>query len=364
MIPLSILRRRDNVDDVSDVSSRQMGMSFATSWASGPSVFLSVIFMQNYGIIPGTAWMICNVLTLVLVGAFASYVPLSRRWVEVSILTLPLFALYIAMEVLITLVNLSAIKGVFDGQGAVSRISVLSLMSPTVATYVAVAIGVAIVVLIHVYGFRGSVISDRWQYAVQITAAATLAFLTYMTFEERKPPLEYFVPASPGKIGGEEWFFLGVAGIISGAFAYAQMWERLAAVPQKDAIKVGSWGALYFGMYMVFIWIMAYYLTKTVTSSWIVIVIILTIATSTIDSAVAGLQYLAKKVGFSPVAGTVIALGTMLSFPYTIRDIDTYWNLMANIRWRIIAAAVVVTIALQLFFWLRKHTTSAETKML
>ena len=352
----ALFERKDNVNDVSDMTTRQLGMSFATTWASGPSVFLGVFFMWKYGVVPGTAWMVCNVLTLLLAGAFWTYVPLAREWVKISLFTLPLFLMYAVMECLIFLINLGAIKAIFDGKGLIERISILSFTSSATAAYIAAAVGAAIVVLIHRYGFRGSAVSDVWQYVIQMLAAVLFAALAVWFSNPSALSPELFAP------GGSDWMILGMAGMITGAFSYAQMWERLAAVRHQDAIKVAAWGALFFGVYMVCIWIFAFFATKNVILSWIAIVIILTIATSTIDSSVAGLQFIAAKLRLPAWCGSIVALGVVISFLVVPQSgINDIWNLMASIRWQVVAIAVSVTILLQCVVWMRRASTKTET---
>jgi|SRR3989344_3373739 len=356
----SAFSRKKNVDYVGDVSARQMGMSFATTWASGPSVFLGVFFMWRYGVIPGTAWMVGNTLTLALAGAFWSYVPAARHWVNVTIFTLPLFLMYAMMEGLIMLINLAAIKAVFDGQGLIARISVLRMTDPGTATYISVAIGVTIVALIHRYGFRGSVISDRWQYYVQMSAAMLMALFIFVWSDPEAPRPDLFVPGEPGKIGGREWVLFGFAGIITAAFSYAQMWERLAAVPPTNAIRVGLWGSFFFGLYMTLIWIAAFFLTKNLLVSWLALVIIMTVAASTIDSCVAGMQFIARKFNVSSAWGSITALAVVLGFLFVQgAGIDQIWNLMAAIRWKVVLVAVGITLLVQLVSLLRKQRASA-----
>ena len=163
MTARSLFARASNANTISDRSIPEIGLSIATSWGSGPSVILGIIFIWQYGLIPGSAWIIGNILAPSLVGLFRRCIPLSDRWVDVSLATLSLFAMYIFVECFIILINLGAIKMAFDGTGTLQKISELSLVSGNVAMFITVGIGVSIVVLIYRYGFRGSVLSDKWQ---------------------------------------------------------------------------------------------------------------------------------------------------------------------------------------------------------
>ena len=292
---------------------------------------------------------------------------------DVSLATLSLFAMYIFVECFIILINLGAIKMAFDGTGTLQKISELSLVSGNVAMFITVGIGVSIVVLIYRYGFRGSVLSDKWQYIIQLIAAALFAFIAFLLADNNTsyPPL--FVK------GGEDWFWLGFAGIITGAFSYAQMWERFIAVPRKDALRLGLWGSFFFGIYMALVWVAGYFFIQNTFTGILLFIIIMAISTSTIDSNVAGLQFVARKIAlnsqiqkalsfFSGVnearlrmlaekksvfVGSVVAFLVVMSFPFIPQtDIAGIWNAMATVRWKVVVFAVGITISFQVLFWL------------
>src|SRR3989344_2710071 len=137
--------RWEKADTVSDYPLWKIAISSATSWSWGLSVILGITFLWQYGLIPGIAWIVGNVLSLPALGLFRRYVPLSEKWTTFK----PLFIVFIIVESYALLINLIAIKKALSGGAPLSKVSSLALMSADAALYTAIGIGVLFVLLIN-----------------------------------------------------------------------------------------------------------------------------------------------------------------------------------------------------------------------
>ncbi len=333
----ALFSRRSDANDVNDFSLWRLAASSATSWSWGVSVIFGMLFMQTKGAVPAAAWMAGNILALPALGFFRTYVPLSQRWLDLR----AFYFLFLLMEYFAIILNLNGIKAALGGG---IEFATYSFIEGNSLLTVIILLGLFLVWFIHKYGFRGSVLTDNWQYGIQLGGVIILAVCAF--FLGSGVSVEAFKP------GGADWALFGFAGVLAGPFLAGQQWERINAIPREIAFKVYSMAGLLFGIYMAFVFIAGLYFTKHILLGAILVVIVLAIATSTIDSAISAMQFIVRKFGLSYKVGSLLALVSILSWPI-VSDLGVVriWNTMAGWRLPTVISLVIGTVALQ--FWLR-----------
>jgi hypothetical protein len=324
-----LFARSSSANSIADFPVWRIGLSSATSWSWGVSIALGMHFMKVYGVLPALAWMIGNVLALPLLGAIRHYLPSSRWWTRISVL----YLLFIGMELMALVLNLTATQNALSGNLFNATLPSFSYISANEATWVTMAVGLFIVFFINRFGLRGSVLTDIGQYAFQLGAVLLLAITAIMFGESDAPPLV--------TEKGEGWWFFGFSGIIVGALSHFQQHQRFEGLGDTNNLRVGLWAGLFFGFYMSLVFVSGFFFSNHFLLGLLYLIVILAVATSTMDSAVAGLQGIAAKFSLPYWVGSLVALLTVIAWTILpVGTLDQLFNVMAGVRLPVIIAMI------------------------
>jgi len=334
----SLFKRSKSADTVSDFPAWRMGLSSATSWSWGVSIALGMHFMHVFGVWPALAWMVGNTLALPLLGAIRHYLPSSRYWTNISIL----YLLFAFMEFMALGLNLTATQNALSGNLFNTTLPSFSYISADVSAWVAMGIGISIVFYIHRYGFRGSVLTDIGQYAVQLVAVFLLAVTAIALGDSTDLPLV--------TEKGESWWLFGFFGIFVGALSHFQQHQRFESLGNSNNLRIGLWGGFFFGLYMSLVFVSGFFFSNHFLLGFLYLIVILAVATSTMDSAVAGMQRIAVKFYLPYWVGSLVALITVILWPLMQgKTLDSLFNIMASVRLPILITLVGLTILYEIF---------------
>lgn len=326
-------RRKEGRNDLMEYPNWRVGISLAASWSWGLSIVLGMSIMHTKGVIPFGAWLTGNLLALPLFGAVYRYLPFFKQWCNF----LPLILFFLFVEFFAIILNL---QGMLTGLGGGVDVVSFAFVPKPYATYLVMAIGVFIIWYINRGGLKFSFLTDTWQYGVQLGGVVLLALLS----------------ASLGGMNSEitmvkgdglEWAFLGFVGIIVGALATSHQWQRFTAIKEENVLRASLWGGFFFAIYMAFVGLTALFFVEHILLGSIFLIILLTLASSSIDSAVAGLEFVAQRLRVKPYWATLFALATILAWPRLIEmGMTNIWSFMAEIRLYLVLGLIALSLVM------------------
>jgi len=332
MILDKFLKRKDNQDNISEMSYRRVGISLGASWSWGVSMIATIAFMYTYGIIPALVWVLGNILAMPLFGYIKVKIRGFEKWI--NFIPLILFSLFIAAMAII--MNMQAL---LIGLGGGHDVASFHFLNNSYSVPYIIFFSLAILLFIYKYGLRGSALSDLGYYSLQIFAVVLLAvssvIISNLTIN---PSLQLLTEV------GIKWVFpLGLLGIITGVFTDPMMWQRFEQ--KEDQIKLSLWGSFWFGLYMIFVVLTGLFFKPTLFLGILLLIVIFALATSTIGSAIAAMQYLTKKIGIGKTPGLIIAFIAITTWPYLMElGMAKIWNIYAGYRWKVVASMLVISL--------------------
>lgn len=256
----------------------RIGSSAAASWAWGTSLIMGQQIAQQKGLIAWIIWAVCNSLTLALFGFLYNKKVITpelceKKVVKYTALIIQLFCL---------LVQLNFINNQF-----------LILTGNKILSYgITVAIGTIFTLIVFKKGLPTSIKTDVYQWLIAIISIIAIITVGIVT----QAPMQEFAKTDGGNILWGVW-----SGLIlfAGPIGDVQHWQRAEADKSKKAYYLG---AILFAMYMLLILGMAFF-KFTPVMNIILLVAVLCVTTSTIDSIAVAMH----KIGNKKI-GTIVAL--------------------------------------------------------
>jgi hypothetical protein len=299
----------------------------AASWSWGVSVLVGAGILWSHGVAAFGIWCVANVLALPLFGAVAARLPAFKR----LLWTRPVIAAMLAIQLLAYWMNM---QGLYEASTGGIDFETHALVRPSLAMPVVIVLTIVLAVFIYRRGFAGSVATDLGQYALQIAGCLAIIALALVSTVERP------AVATSG-VGDVRWALWGGLGLLSGPFLDAQQWQRFDAGSARAAL----WGGLWFGVYLALVAVVAVYLgAATPLLSVLLLVVVLAVATSTIDSASAAFQYLLG----NRRRALVVGVGAALAWPIVVDvGIVSLWTYYASARAVVVGCLLLVAVAIQ-----------------
>ncbi|MFW5871608.1 MAG: hypothetical protein ACOCUT_00730 [bacterium] len=342
MILKKFFKRRDEQDNIKEMSYCRIGVSLGASWSWGVSLIATIAFMYTYGIVPALVWVAGNILAMPLFGYIKVKIKGFEKWINFT--PLILFSLFIVAMAII--MNMQALR---IGLGGGHDVASFNFMDNSFSTPLIIFLSLAVLVFINKYGLRGSVLSDLGYYFLQIFTVFFLASFSIMISNFTINPNLQVITES-----GIDWIFpLGLLGITAGVFTDPMMWQRFE---QKDnQIKLGLWGGFWFGVYMIFVILIGLFFKSNLFLGSLLLIIIFALAVSTIGSATAAVQYLTKKIGVGKKTGLFIAFLAIITWPYLMEfGMAKIWNIYAGYRWKVVVSMILISLIGQ--YLIKKET--------
>lgn len=300
------------------LSLKKIGASSAASWAWGTSLIMGQQIAQEKGIIAWIIWAVCNTLTLALFGWLYNKKKISpeiynRKEVKVIALIIQLFCL---------LVQLNFINQQF----------LIITGSTTLAYIITIALGFFFTLIVYKKGLPTSVKTDVYQWIMAIVSILAIILVGIFT----KAPLQEFAPTS---MSGVLWGIWSGLILFAGPIGDVQHWQRAEADESKKGYYFGSF---LFGLYMLLILGMAFF-EFTLPMHIILLVAVLGVTTSTIDSIAVALHEVGNKK-----IGTGLALLLCITFGVFVKmGMLQLWSSFGVIRFAFAVGILLLPLALK-----------------
>lgn len=277
-----------------------IGMSIAASWAWGTSLIMGMQIAQEKGVMAFWIWAIANCLTLFL---FSKVYPFIKKpMVDNKIFKV--FAL--SVQIFCLVIQLNVINQIIDNQ------------------FITSIIGIVFTLIVFKDGIFKSISTDMAQWSIMIVSILAIILVGYFSGAEMSVNLN----ADSSNL---RWALYSAVVLFSGPIGDLQHHQRA-----RVSLEGYKSGTLYFFAYMCLLFIMSMFKFNT-AMNMILLVAVLCVTTSTIDSIAVSLHELCNKK-----VGTGIAI--IICFAWTIfvkMGILNIWSKFGTVR---IAFAVTLVL--------------------
>lgn len=293
-------------------------MSMAASWAWGTSLIVGMQIVQDRGIIPFVIWAVANSLSLPLFGFLAFKLPKLNEIIKSK----PVMLFTTAVQCFCLWIQMNAIYEILVKYNIAGEL-IAKL----------VAIGIAVVFLFGLFknGLMRNVSTDQpiWSICyIGMVAIAIIGFVAGNGFQ-----------SIPLVNSGEDisWALYTCIVLFSGPFMDIQNWQLARKVYEEKRMKSYYLAGLLFAIYMVLVAVLAF-LNFNRAMDIIMVLVIVCVATSTINNAIVGVQEIAgRKVGF--VIGGVCIAAWQIVIPLGVMGL---WLTMGTARIYVSIACIAV----------------------
>lgn len=293
-------------------------MSMAASWAWGTSLVTGMQIVQERGLIPYIIWAVANSLSLPLFGFIAFKIKnldriMKSKPVMLFTTAVQCFCLWIQMNAIYEILVKHNIAG-----EVVAKI---------------VAIGIALIFLFALFknGLMRNVSTDQPIWSICYIGMVVIAIIGFVagTGFQNIPMVN-----SKGDIG---WALYTCIVLFSGPLMDIQNWQLARKVYAEKRMKSYSVAGVLFAVYMVLVAVLGC-LQFNRAMDIIMVLVVVCVATSTINNAIVGVQEIAgRKVGFV-IAGLCIA-GWQIVIPLGVMGL---WLTMGTARIYVSIACIAV----------------------
>lgn len=263
-------------------------MSMAASWAWGTSLIVGMQITQERGTIPFIIWAIANSLSLPLFGAIAFRI----KRLDDIIKTKPVLLFTTAVQCFCLWIQMNAIYEILTKYHIAGDIA---------AKGIAIAIATFFLFGLYNNGLMRNVSTDQpiWLICyIGMVAIAIIGFASGSGFQ-----------SIPLLNSNEDihWALYTCIVLFSGPLMDIQNWQLARKVYAEKRMKSYGLAGILFALYMVLVYVLAY-LNFNRAMDIIMVLVIICVATSTINNAIVGVQEIAgKKVGFGIAALCIVS---------------------------------------------------------
>lgn len=291
----------------------KIGASAAASWAWGTSLIMGQQIAQEKGAIAFWIWAIANSLTLAIFGWLHNKNVIKpeiyrSKAIKVIAITTQMFCL---------LVQLNFINQTLGNY----------IPSRAIAYIITFVVGAIFVLAMYKKGLPTSIFTDVFQWFIALGAIVAILVIGNVQNAEH-----YSIIAQSGS--NAIWGVWSAVVLISGPIGDIQHWQRAEA----DKTKCGYYlGAAFFFVYMCLIYAMAHFKFNA-TMDTILIIAVLCVTTSTIDSiAVAMHEMKSKRLG------TIISLAICAGWGILAEiGMINLWSSFGVIRYMLAASIIIL----------------------
>lgn len=251
----------------------KIGMSSAASWAWGTSLVMGMQIAQEKGDGAFWIWAIANALTLAVFGWLYNHDKIKPEIYKSKFVK----CIAIVIQMFCLVVQLNFINQILG-----------DLIDNSTLTYVITfAVGAIFVLAMYHKGLIASIFTDVIQWAI---ALLSIAIIIIVGACQGVPNIDMAVSAT----SDITWGIWSALVLFAGPIGDVQHWQRAEADKTKKGYYVG---AMFFFVYMCLIYGMAHYEFNSLMSI-ILLVAVLCVTTSTIDSIAVAMHEMGnKKVG-------------------------------------------------------------------
>ena len=306
-------------------------LSICATWAGIGSLMNGITMTQTYGVIPSLIWVLGNVLACIVFGLCALKIPKVREVFGSKIMKW-----------------ICGIMCVFQAWLSMNGTQTIFADTPLGAGYgvfIAYAMAVVFLIILLKYGMIRNVLTDGfgWIIVYLLAVIVTVAAAIHSGGNFNSVPMI----ADDKAMGQGIWKAIL---LLPGPFTYPYFFEILNYNEKNEdgtrkinVRKAFTWGGIFFGIYMVIIFPLAWVQFSTALNI-IKAFLITIIGASTLSSSMYSI-YIAfgKKVGLGINAGMIA--GWAFLVPLGVMGM---WTLMASVRIYFVAGAILFAICWRL----------------
>ena len=301
-------------------------LSICATWANAGSLLNGVATTQKNGIIPFILWAIGNTLACIVFGIFAPMIPKLREVFRSR-------AMKIVMGIMCPFqcwISMNGIQTVFAD----------TVLGPTFGIVLAIGFAAFFIFLLYKYGMIRNVLTDDFSWIMVYGLVFLTTIIALITSAGNYVPLQ--VGTSDIGVGIKNCLLL-----IPGAFLYPYYFELLDynddnsdKTSKVNIRRSFIAGGLMFGVYLVFIFLMALANFSPVLNI-IKAVLVTLIAISSLSSFLYSIY-----ITFGQKLGLALNILTAGLWQFLIPlGVMGAWTLMASIRIYIVAAGILAALA-------------------
>lgn len=262
----------------------KLALSITASWAWGTSLIVGMQIAQQKGLGAWGIWALANCFTLVLFGWLTRSGFLKKGFFSNKLLK----ACAIGIQLICLVVNLNILNLVATDLGVDS-----------VTAYVfATVTGLIFVLWMYPHGLKTSIWTDKWQ---AMLTACVLVGIIALGLQEDTPLREH--PIST--LSDIEWALYSSLILLSGPIGDLMHYQRADVAKSNEYTVAGGFFAIYLGLVLCMS-----YLTFTPAMNVLLLLAVIGVTSSTIDSiAVALHEMVNKNIGTAVGCGVCVGWG-------------------------------------------------------
>lgn len=299
-------------------------MSIAATWANAGSLLNGISTAQDYGIIPYMFWAVGNMLACIVFGIFAPIIPKLRDVFRSKVMGIIMgimcpFQCWISMNGIQTVFSTTPL-----GSGG--------------GIAIALVFAVIFIVLLLRFGMIRNILTDHLSWSIVYVVVFVLTIIVLIAGRGNYIRL----------YSGIDMIGIGIKNgilLIPGAFLYPYYYKLLDfnesngdEVRTINIRKAFIYGGIGFGIYQIFVFLMALANFGYVTSI-IKAILVTLIAVSSLSSFIYSIYLI-----FGRKLGIVINVLTILLWQFLIPiGVMGAWTLMASIRIYIVLGAIIIS---------------------
>lgn len=306
--------------------SHYYSMSIAATWAGVGSLMVGIQMAQEYGILPFLLWALGNTLACIVFGIFAPTIPKLREVFRSK----PMHFMTGIMCIFQIWLNMNGIQSIFNDTPLTGTFGL-------VLTY---AVAIYFIVLLIRFGMIRNVLTNHASWVAVYGVAFVLTIAAIIYSHGNMNPL--LLGLDHISVGIEKCLLL-----LPGAFLYPYFFEILDyndnnedGTKKIDVRKVFINGGLLFGVYLIFIFLLAWTNFSPILNI-IKAFLVTLVAVSTISSFLYSVY-----ITFGRKLGIFINIGCVALWQLLIpMGVLGVWTLMSSIRIFIVAGAIIYALA-------------------
>jgi len=296
------------------LSPHRAGISMAASWSWGASLGVGVAVMHTAGVQAFAVWALFNILAIPFFGALYTKLPSYKYIIELR----PMIVFMFLLQGFAILINQQLL---FEGLTGGVDIEISPLLSTAPATIVSVVVALLLVTFINRTLLAGSLFTDYGQYALQLGGVALL--LAVAAYSSGGAVAQSVGTSTLSDVQWAVWVGLG---LLVGPSMDAMQFQRIEQVCPAHRFRAAVYGGGFFGAYLALVGLAALFIQPdAVLVTFTFMVVVLSITTSTVDSASAAMHRLApRKIAVG--VGASVALGWPLLTSVGVTSIFTVYS--------------------------------------
>lgn len=302
-------------------------LSICATWAGIGSLMNGVTMTQTYGYVPSAIWVIGNVLACILFGCVALKIPKVRE--------------VFGSKIMKWICGLMCVFQAWLSMNGMQTVFADTPIGSTGGTIIAYTLAVVFLLILLRYGMIRNVLTDGFGWIIVYVLAYVVTVAAAIHSQDSFNVIPAIADSGALKTGIWKAILL-----LPGPFTYPYFFEILTyndrnedGTQKIDVQGAFTLGGVYFGVYMLIIFLLAWVQFTPLLNTLKAILITL-IGTSTLSSSMYSI-YIAfgKKVGLGVNAGLI--LGWQFLIPLGVMGM---WTLMASVRIYFVAGAILAAL--------------------